>query len=91
MSQDEARYGAKEAEISEKKEKIIEIKFGTLTPSIKEQLEKQNLRIVSQKEMEKIEKIRMAINMVRIWGIATEKEADNMFKRLLKRIEKAVE
>ena len=42
-------------------------------------------------EIEKIEKIRMAINMLKIWGIATEKEADNMFRRLFKRIEKVVE
>ena len=75
----------------EQKTKIIEIKFGTLTPSIKEQLEKQHLRVVSPEEIEKIEKIRMAINMVKIWGIATEKEAATMFRRLFKRIEKAVE
>lgn len=64
---------------------MMEIKFGVLAPKLKTQLAMQNLQI-SEKALERFEKIRMAISMVRVHGIATEKEADNMYKRLFKQI-----
>lgn len=62
----------------------VELRFGAMYPPIKEQLNKQGLALDDDKGI--YEKIRNAINMVRIHGFASEKETDSMYKRLMREI-----
>lgn len=63
--------------------RVIGISFGVLNPPIKDQLRKQGF-FISCKDSAKCEKMRNAITMLRIFGIATTSEAGKMYKRLLK-------
>lgn len=61
------------------------IKFGALCPPVEEQLNAMGFTLGNKAQ--KIEKLRYAILTVG-FHVATESETDNMFKRLVKLIEK---
>ncbi|MGJ0908879.1 hypothetical protein [Clostridium botulinum] len=65
----------------------MEIQFGVLEPTFKEQLDKQNL---VDSKVEKHEKIRNSVNMLRLHDFITDKQCYKMFEKLFKDIKNNV-
>ncbi|KHO39097.1 hypothetical protein OR62_07860 [Clostridium tetani] len=61
----------------------MEIYFGALEPSLKEQLDKQNM---IDTKVEKHEKIRISIHMLNFHSYITMNQKEKMFKKLFKDI-----
>ncbi|WP_282804257.1 hypothetical protein [Clostridium tetani] len=61
----------------------MEIYFGALEPSLKEQLDKQNM---IDTKVEKHEKIRTSIHMLNFHSYITMNQKEKMFKKLFKDI-----
>ena len=64
------------------KELEVGIKFGCLYPTLEKQLNEYGFTLGSKAH--KCERIRDAINTVRLHGIATDEESSRMYKRLMR-------
>jgi hypothetical protein len=62
------------------------IHYGVIHPRIDQQIRQQGFQIKSLLIVERHEKFREAINLLRLSQILTEAEADKAFKRLQKKV-----
>lgn len=62
--------------------------YGVLCDDLESQANKQGYTLGDEVEM--LEKLRFSVNMVRIHGLVTDSEADNIYKKMNRKVLKSL-